>query len=68
MVYFIMVYIKKYKTFFSALRASCFQTISCFSNSTRVDITVRQHGKCFMFLKYGFLIFRQALSIKIYKW
>ena len=26
-------------------------TISRFSNSTRVDITVYQHGKCFIFLK-----------------
>ena len=34
---------------------SCFQfhTISHFSNSTRVDITVYQHGECFIFLKYS---------------
>ena len=26
-------------------------TITRFPNSTRVDITVYQHGKCFIFLK-----------------
>ena len=31
--------------------ASCFHTISRFSNSIRIDITVCQHGKCFIFLK-----------------
>ena len=31
----------------SALRTSCFHTISRFPNSTRVDITVYQHGKMF---------------------
>ena len=34
----------------SALRASCFHTISRFPNSTRVDVTVYQHGKCFIYL------------------
>ena len=29
-----------------------FHTISRFSNSTRVDINVYQHGKCFIFLNY----------------
>jgi hypothetical protein len=28
-----------------------FHTISRFPNSTRVDITVYQHGKCFIFVK-----------------
>ena len=35
-----------------------------FPISTRVDITVYQHGKCFIFLKYQPLILVIKLSIK----
>jgi hypothetical protein len=40
----------------SALRASCFHTISRFPNSTRVDITVYQHGKCFIFVNWQIVL------------
>ena len=46
------------------MRASCFHTISRFSNSTLVDITVYQHGTCFMFLNYNSTITTDQLDVK----
>ena len=51
------IFLRNIKHFFrvdkSALWASCFHTISRFPNSTRVDITVYQHGKNVLYLFYN---------------